>query len=282
VPDPWATTAAVVVGLSPPVVAAATAVRPEVAAMAALAGAAVLALRIRDHPLPAPAFWAALLVAAVPWLALSAALPAAVVTLALFRWMRRRRRGWAGFVALEVVLTSAVVYITIDSRLYGGLTPYAGRLQSGPASGLHDAGDVVARVPRLGVVPWDLVRWAPVTALVLVTAWGLLRAHRSRLAAAVADHVHVEVAALFAALVITAQVVESAFLAPHLHGPWFPTRMTLVALPFAAALTGWALRHHPRPALALCGLTLALTVWMLVAAIAGDATLAPPRGFGFA
>jgi len=280
VPDPWATGAALVLGLSPPVVAAATAIRPEVAAAAALAGAAVLALRIRDEPAAAPAFWAALLVAMVPWLALSAALPAAVVALALARWMRRRRRGWAGFVALEVVLMSAVVYITIDDRLYGGLTPYAGRLQAGPATGLHDAGDVIGRLPRIAVLCWDLLRWAPVTALVLLTAYGLLRAHRSRLAAAVAGHVHVEVAALLAALVVVAQLAESALAAPRLHGAWFPTRMSLVALPFAAALAAWSLRHHPRVAAVLGGATVALTVWMLVAALAGDATLAPPRGFG--
>ena len=51
VPDPWATASAFAVGLSPPVVTAATTIRPEIpAAAAALAGAAVLALRIRDKP----------------------------------------------------------------------------------------------------------------------------------------------------------------------------------------------------------------------------------------
>ena len=49
-PDPWAALAALAFGLSPPVVAAATTVRPEIPAAAALAGAAVLALRIRDDP----------------------------------------------------------------------------------------------------------------------------------------------------------------------------------------------------------------------------------------
>src|SRR4051794_4857964 len=65
-PEPWATASALVVGLSPPVVAASTTIRPEIPAAAALAGGAVLALRIREKPEAAVAFWAALLVAAVP------------------------------------------------------------------------------------------------------------------------------------------------------------------------------------------------------------------------
>ena len=117
VPEPWATAAAVVVGLSAPVVAASTTVRPEIPCAAALAGAAVLALRVRDKPEAAVAFWAALLVAAVPWLGLTAVAPAIVVALALARWLRRRQRGLSGFVALEVVSFSAVVFVTINDRL---------------------------------------------------------------------------------------------------------------------------------------------------------------------
>ena len=46
VPDPWALGAALAVGLSPPMLAYSTAVYPELAAGAALAGAALLALRV--------------------------------------------------------------------------------------------------------------------------------------------------------------------------------------------------------------------------------------------
>lgn len=282
VPDPWATLSALAVGLSPPAVAAATAIRPEVPAMAALAAAALIALRIRDDPQTAPAFWAALLIALVPWLGLTAVLPAAVVALALARWLRRRRRGLAGFVALEVVLTSAVVFVTVNDRLFGGLTPYAGRLHPGPATGVHRLEDVVDRLPRLVQLAGELVLWAPVAALALVSGALLVRAHRSRLAAAVADHVHVEVVVVFAALVVGAQLAEAALLAPAIHGAWFPTRLLVPALPFVAALAAWALRRHPRVGGALVAATLALTAWMLLAALAGDATLAPPRGFGWA
>jgi hypothetical protein len=264
------------------VVAASTAIRPEIAATAALAGAAVLALRIRDDPQAATAFWAALLIAVVPWIALSAIAPAVLIAMALARWLRRRRRGLAGFVALEVVLTSAVVYITVNDKLFGGLTPYAGRLQSGPATGVRDVGDAVERLPRLGELLGDLLRWAPVTALALATAWMLIRAHRERLTAAIPEHVHVEVVAVFLALLVGAQFLEAALFAPAIDGAWFDTRLIVPALPFAAALGAWALRRVPRVAAGLAAVTVALTAWMLIAGLTGDATLAPPAGFGFA
>src|ERR687895_27388 len=50
VPDPWALGAATVTGLSPPFVAYGSAVYPELTAGAALAGAALLALRLDERP----------------------------------------------------------------------------------------------------------------------------------------------------------------------------------------------------------------------------------------
>ena len=282
VPDPGAPAAALALGLSPPAVAAATSIHPEVAAAAALAGAGVLALRVRDDPRAAPAFWAAVLIALIPWIGLPAVVPAAAVALAMTRWLRRRRRGMAGFAALEVVLTSAVVFITINDRLFGGLTPYASRLASGPPTGLHDAGDVLGRLPRVAELLGDTLRWAPFAAMALLGGWLLIRARRERLAAVVSDHVHVEVVATFAFLVLGAQLFGAGLLAPHVHGAWFPTRLLVAALPFAAAPAAWALRRHPRAGAALALVTVALTVWMLVSALFGDATLAPPDGFGFA
>src|SRR5688572_12983215 len=49
VPDPWALGAALAVGLSPPFVAYGSAVYPELAAGAGLAGAALLALRLHER-----------------------------------------------------------------------------------------------------------------------------------------------------------------------------------------------------------------------------------------
>lgn len=280
--DPWATFAALGVGLSPPVVAAATTIRPEVPAAALLAGAALLALRIRDDPQAAPAFWAALLIALVPWIALPAVVPAVVIALAMARWLRRRRRGLAGFVALEVVLTSVVVFITVNDTLFGGPTPYAARLRDGPPTGIDGAGDVLERLPRLAELLGGLLRWAPVTVLVLAGAWLLIRAHRERLAAIVPDHVHVEVVAAFAALLLAAQLGAAALLAPAIDGAWFPTRLLVPVLPFAIALAGWGLRRYRRTGAALIAATIALSAWLLIAGLTGDATTAPPDGFGFA
>ena len=277
VPEPWATAAALIVGLSAPVVAASTTVRPEIPCAAALAGAAVLALRIRDRPEAAVAFWAALLVAVVPWLGLTAAAPAIVVALALARWLRRRQRGLAGFVALEVVFTSAVVFVTINDRLYGGLTPYASGARPGPSTGLHDAGDVLARVPRIFEILGQLW-WVPFLMLTLVGVWLLWRSRRTRLASAIPDQVNVEVVAAFMGLVVLAQVLEAAFLAPRIAGPWFHARLLVPALPFAAALAAWGLRRFPRTGAVLGVATVGLAVWVLVGALAGDATLAPLRG----
>ena len=278
VPEPWASGAALAVGLSPPAVAAATTIRPEVPTAAALAGAALLALRIRDRPEAAVAFWAALLVAAVPWLGLTGVAPAAVVALALARWLTRRRRALAGFVALEVVFTSAVVFITVGDRLFGGLTPYAARAQSGPATGLHDAGDVLARIPRIGVLLGDLFAWAPFALLAIAGIWLLWHSRRMRLSMLAPDQVHVEVIATFALLAATAQLVAAALLAPRIHGPWFSTRLLVPALPFVVPLCASGMRHFPRAGTVLAAGTIALTTWLLVASLAGGATLSPPRG----
>ena len=280
VPDPWATGAALIGGLSPPAVAAATAIRPEAAAAAALAGAAVLALRVRDDPRPVTAFWGALLLATIPWLGLTAVVPAIVVALALAHWLRRRRRGLSGFVALEVVFTSAVVFITINDRLYGGLTPYSGRASSGPVTGIDSAADVMSRLGRLGELLGSLAMWAPFALLAGASLWLLWRSHHGWLAALVDDQVHVQVVAAFLALVFGAQLAEAVFLAPAIDGPWFPTRFLVPALPFVAALAAWGLRRFPRTGWALGALTVALTVWLLAAATIGDATLAPPHGLG--
>ena len=98
----------------------------------------------------------------------------------------------------------------------------------------------------------------------------------------VPEHVHAEVAAAFAALLFGAQLAAAAFLAPAIDGEWFPTRLLVPVLPCVVAVAAWGLRRHRRAGLALAAVTVGLTVWMLVAAIAGDATLAPPDGFGWA
>jgi hypothetical protein len=262
VPEPWPTRAALVVGLSPPALGSAAAVAPEMAGAAVLAGAALLALSVRERPVAVTAFWGALLVATLPWLAAKLAVPGAVVAIAIARWLRRRQRGMTGFIALEVVLTSAVVYLTVQDRLFGGLTPHT--VARGGVTGASSLGDYLGRAPRLLTVwgaPDDgLLLWAPFMVLAFVALGLLRRSRRDRLAVAVVDQVDVEVGAAFLATIAAAVVLVAAFLVPTLDGAWYPGRQLVPALPVLAALCAWGLRFTPRTGAVLSALTLAAGV----------------------
>jgi hypothetical protein len=264
-PEPWATRAALVGGLSPAVVGASTTIGPELVGGALLAVAAALALRVRVWPRLAPTFGAALLVAALPWLALKLVAPAAVVALSLWWWLRRRNRGISGFTALEVVLVSGVVYITVNDRLFGGLTPYAA---NGDADPLGHA-SILDRVTRLAGVfidPWSgVLLWAPFGVLALVAVWLLVRSYRERLSLVAFDQVDVESSALLLVLICAAVLLVAVVASPSLGGPWYAARDCLPALPVGAALCAWGYRHFPRTGNALAVVTLAGTVALLVA-----------------
>jgi hypothetical protein len=283
VPDPWATRATLVAGLSPPVVAAATRISPEAVGGAVLAAAALAAFKVRERPRRRWSLACATAIATLPWLAVSLVPLAAGCAAALARWLRRRRRAFAAFVAIEVVLFSAVLYVTLVDRLYGGLTPYASSLAGGGGIAADSPGTVLERWPRL--VGWwldrddGMLRWAPFAALGFLALWLLWRSRRDRLARALPDQVHVEVAAGFLAALCALQLVVATFLAPSLHGDWAPSRLLLPVAPVGAALAAWGLRHAPRAGAALAAVTLAGTVWLLVGLrLGGDAGLQPPAG----
>jgi hypothetical protein len=265
VPEPWATRAALVVGLSPPALGAATAVAPAAVGATCLAGAALLALRVRIEPRRSWAFWGAALVAALPWLATELVAPAAVVAVALARWLRRRQRGLAGFIALEVALTSAVVYITVSDRLFGGLTPHdVAREGATGASGLAEH---LERAPRLATAWVDVHQgvlvWAPFALLAFVALWRVWRSRCERLSVAVFDQIDVEVTAVFLALIAGAVALTATFAAPSLDGggrAWGHARHMVPALPALAALSAWGWRFAPRTGAALAAVTLALSV----------------------
>jgi len=282
VPEPWATGAALVAALSPPALIASTTIAPDAVAATVLAGAALLALRIRERPMLRWAFWCAVLVAALPWLGARFAAPAVVVALAAARWLRRRQRGLAGLVALEVVIFSVVLYVTVDDRLYGG--PFPGAVLSDPgATGASGVGEHLARIPRLLGLWIDrdvgLLRWAPFAALCFVALWLLVRSRRERLAIALSDQIDVEVAAFFLVAICAATVACATFLAATIAGPWFPGHELTVILPIGAALAAWGLRRFPRTGRALAALTLVAAVWTLaVTRLDDDAGVASPRG----
>jgi hypothetical protein len=283
VPEPWATRGVLAVGLSPPAVVAATTIAPDAVAASALAGAAALALAARERPLARLTAWAGLLLATLPWLAVRFVAPALVVLVGVFRWPRRRQRGLAGLVGVEVALFSAVLFVSINDRLYGGLTPYAVLPEGENPTGAHGLAAHLERWPRLVWLwigaPQGLLLWAPVCALALVAVWLLVRSRRERLARVLGEQADVEVTAGFLVAVCAAAVLVSAFLSPTIAGPWFGGRQLVVVLPLLGALASWGWRRFPRTGAALAALTLAATVWVLVAVrVDGDADVAPPRG----
>jgi hypothetical protein len=273
VPDPWATWAALLTGLSPPVLAHATAVLPALAAGALLAGAALAALAVRERPLLRTAYVAAALLAMLPWLDPWLLVPAAPVTVLLARWTARRGRTLAAFGTVELQLASLVFYVALNERLYGGLTPLA--VAAAPVTGATSLGDYAERLPRLAELfvgrDVGLLRWAPLLALSLLGGWLLWRSRRERLGRLVAEQRDVEHAAFLALAICAGQVAVAVFVPRSLAGPWFPGTQLVPALPCAVPLVAWGLRRAPRVGLALALLTLGGSLWLAL-----FATWAPP------
>ncbi len=283
VPEPWPTRAALVTGLSPPVLVASTTIAPDAAGATILAAAAILALRVRERPRARTALAAGGLLALLPWLAVRLLAPGAVVAAALVRWPRRRQRALAGVAGLEALLFSLVLYVSIDDRLFGGLTPDAVLPAGSSATGASGVGEHLARWPRLVTVWVDphagLLCWAPFYGLCFVAGWLLWRSRRERLAVALPGQIDVEVAAGLLVATSLAGVLVAVFALPDLGGPWFAGHGVVPVLPLLAALCAWGWRRVPRTGAALAALTLALSVALVVVVRTdGDAGVAPPRG----
>ena len=273
VPDPWATWAALLTGLSPPVLAHSTAVLPALTAGALLAGAALGALAVRERPLMRNAYLAAALLAVLPWLDPWLLVPAAPITVLLARWTARRGRTLVALGTVELQLASLVFYVALNTRLYGGFTPLA--VAESPVTGAVSVGDYAERLPRLAELfvgrDVGLLRWAPVLALALLGAWQLWRSRRERLGRLVAEQRDVEHAAFLALAVCAGQVAVAVFVPRSLAGPWFPGTQLVAALPCAVPLVAWGLRRAPRTGLALGALTLGASLWLAL-----SSTWAPP------
>ena len=74
----------------------------------------------------------------------------------------------------------------------------------------------------------------------------------------------VEATAGLALAVCAGQLVVAAFGAPTMYGEWFPARQLAPALPVAAALVAWGLRHAPRVGGALGVVTLAVSAALFI------------------
>jgi hypothetical protein len=275
VPEPWASGGALLVGLSPPALAHASAIYPEATAGTALAGAALCALRVRERPAFGSAVVGATLLAALPWLGPKYLLPATPVAFVLVRWTARRGRRTAALAAAEIMVASIVVFATINDRLFGGLTPYAASASGRSPTGADSVWEYLERLPRLAALWIDrdvgLLRWAPVLAMSLFAAWLLWRSRRSHLARLVAERAEAEAAAALALAVWAAVLALAAFAAPSIAGDWFAGRQLAAGLPMAAALCAWGLRHAPRTGAVLGALTLAASLWLALAFAFGGA-----------
>ncbi len=280
-PDPWALGAALAVGLSPLFLAYGSAVYPELAAGAALAGAALLALRLRDRVTRPDAFACFALLGALPWLG-TKFVPAGVVIGALAvpaLWRAPRRTLAVG--AVEVSLFSVALYVAFNEALYGGPTPYAADFAGENATDADSPGGYLERSYRLVALFLDreygLLRWAPVFVLVFAGVWWLWHSHRERLAQAVPGVRDIELAAALCAAALGAQLVVAAFVAPTMFGFWFPPRHLLAGLPLAVPLVALGLRHMPRIGSVLAALTLAGSAWLYADVRWGDGSFVTDR-----
>jgi hypothetical protein len=167
-------------------------------------------------------------------------------------------------VVVEVLLFSAVMYVTVNDQLYGGFVPAAADV-GGHGLGDLSFSDYVDRVPRLVALWLDrtygALRWAPVIALAFYALWLLWRSRRDHLARVLPDRHDVEATATLCALVCAAQVLVAAFIAPTMFGFFFPGRYLMAALPIAVPLVAWGLRTAPRVGGVLVALTVVTSVW---------------------
>ena len=280
-PDPWAFGGALAIGLSPPFLAYGTAVYPELAAGAALAGAALLAAQLEERVSRRSAFGCLALLGTLPWLG-TKFVPAGIVVGAFaLRSLMRARRGTLALGSAEVALFSVTLYVGINEAVYGGPTPYTADVAGETATDASFPAGYLQRAYRLVALfvdrDYGLLRWAPVFALAFGGVWLLYRSRRERLSHAVPELRAVERTALICAAALGAQLLVAALLAPTMFGFWFPPRHLLAALPLAIPLSAWALRHAPRAGLALAAVSVAASVWLYLDVSVGDGGLVVPR-----
>src|SRR4051795_4779085 len=278
VPDPWALGATLAVGLSPPLVAYSTAVYPEFAAAALLAGAALLALRAAQHPARVPAYGCCALVAALPWLEPKYLIPGAVIALYAFRRVRQARRPVLAVTALELIGVSAALYVGISEGLYGGGTPYSAALsgQSGIDVAFPNAflGRGYRTVALLIDRDYGLLRWTPVLVLAAVGAVVLWRERRAGLALAIPGLEADESAALLTGGTALVQLLVAIFLSPTMFGFWFPGRLAVPAMLLAVPLVALGLRRAPRLGTVLGLIGVVASVWLYLDVRVGSGGLA--------
>ena len=278
VPDPWCAYAAVVVGLSPPLVAHGTAVLPEPVAAAALAGAALCAARLRDGPSRLAAIACFVLLGSLPWLGLAFVPPAVVIGWPAVRSIRRAGRGLLALASVEIAFFSLALLVGLNEALFGGPTPHAADKPGTSATGADSVSDYIGRVWRTVALFLDrnygLIRWAPVAALVFAGVWVLYRSSRERLGRAIAGLDEEFGVARLCGAAALATVLTAALFYPSLVAGAFPGRALLPAMPLVVPLVALGLRQSPRIGLALSLLTIAGSVWLWIDTRSGGGLIA--------
>lgn len=273
VPDPWCAFAALALGLSPPLVANATAVLPEPVAAAALAGAAVCAARLRDGPSRPAAITCFVLLGSLPWFGLAFIPPGLIVGGSAIRSLRRAGRGFLALGSSEVAFFSLALLVGLNEALFGGPTPHAADLPGTSSTGANSLSDYLGRCWRIVALFLDrhygLVRWAPVAALIFAGGWVLYRAARERLGRAIAGVDEEYGVARLCAVAAFATLITVALFVPSLDAGGFPARQLLPALPLTVPLIALGLRQSPRIGLVLALIGAAGSVWLWIATRAG-------------
>ena len=268
VPDPWAGGAALLAGLSPPMVAYSTAVYPALSAGCALAGAALLALRASDRPTRLNGFGCFFLLGMLPWLSTPFLLPGTVVAVFMARalWAQRKRMLTIG--GFEVLGFSLAFFAGLNTGLFGGLTPSAAQVPGDSPTGATEGVEYLERAYRV-VALWidrdyGLLRWAPLFVLAWVGLWFVWREWRAGLARVIPDLQAEEAAAALFAAIVGAQLLVATFLAPTMFGFWFPGRHLMPALPLLVPLVAIGLRRLPRFGAVLGAIGVFASVWLYV------------------
>jgi hypothetical protein len=277
VPDPWCAAAALALGLSPPLVAYGTAVLPEPVAAAALAGAALLAVRLRYGPSRAAAIGCLALVGFLPWLGLKFLPPALIIGWSAVRSLRARNRRLLALAAVEVAFFGLALLIGLNEALFGGPTPHSADPAGVSATGASSASDYLARSWRIVSLFLDrdygLLRWAPVTALAFAGGWVLYRAARERLGRAIAGVEEEYGVARLCAAAVLAAVVMAALFVRSLDSNGFPGRELIAVLPLTVPLIAIGLRQAPRIGALLALIGVAGSVWLWVDTRSGGGLL---------
>jgi hypothetical protein len=123
-----------------------------------------------------------------------------------------------------------------------------------------------------------MVRWAPVLALGFWAAWLLWRSRREGLARVLPEQREAEAAAGLAIAVCGFAILAVVLAQRGIDGPGFPGATFAAALPCAGALCSWGLRRARLVGMVLGALTLAGSVWLVIALRTGSSRSwdAPP------